>query len=96
MPSKSSTIVPKSQVSYPLTALHMKVGAYLCYCLLSPDLRNMTDELNAFDLCLIFIMFISVIRTCHNKLNSTCKCVDSSKEFTSKYGIVSRVDVLDN
>ena len=43
MPSKSSTIVPKSQVSYPLTALHMKVCAYLCYCLLSPDLSNMTD-----------------------------------------------------
>ena len=53
MPSKSSTIVPKSQVSWPLSALHIKVCADLCYCLLSPDLKNMRDELNTFDLCLI-------------------------------------------
>ena len=38
-----------------------------------------------------------VILTCHNKLNCTFNCFDkASNEFTVKFGIVSRVDVLDN
>ena len=42
-------------------------------------------------------MVISVIHTCHNKLHCTLKSVDkASKEFTVEFGIVSRVDVLDN
>ena len=41
-------------------------------------------------------MAMSVIRTCHNKLHCTLKSVDkASNEFTVKFGIVSRVDVLD-
>ena len=39
----SSTIVPKSWVSKPLSALHIKGCAYLCYCLLSSGLRNIRD-----------------------------------------------------
>ena len=43
------------------------------------------------------LMVISVIHTCHNKLHCTLKSVDkASKEFTVEFGIVSRVDVLDN
>ena len=42
-------------------------------------------------------MVMSVIRTCHDKLHSTFYRVDKpSNQFTSKFGIVSRVDVLDN
>ena len=42
-------------------------------------------------------MVMSVIRTRHNKLHCTLKSVDkASNEFTVKFGIVSRVDVLDN
>ena len=63
MPSKSSTSVPKSRVSYPLTALHKKVCTNLCYCLLSPDLRNMRHELNAFGLCLIINIYIYIPAT---------------------------------
>ena len=40
---------------------------------------------------------MSVIRTRHNKLHRTLKSVDkASNEFTVKFSIVSRVDVLDN
>ena len=43
------------------------------------------------------LMVMSVIRTCHKKLHCTLKSVDkASNEFTVKFGIVSRVDVLDN
>ena len=42
-------------------------------------------------------MVMSVIHTCHNKLHCTLKNVDkASNEFTSKFGIVFRVDVLNN
>ena len=42
-------------------------------------------------------MVMSVIRTCHNKLHCTLYRVGkASPHFTFKYGIVSRVDVLDN
>ena len=42
-------------------------------------------------------MVMSVIRTCHNKLHCTLYQVQkTSNQFTSKFGIVSRVDVLDN
>ena len=42
-------------------------------------------------------MVMSVIRTCHNKLNCTLYQVQkASNQFTFKFGIVSRVDVLDN
>ena len=52
-------------------------------------------ELNAFDFCSIVIMVVSVILTCHNKLN----CIFNapfSPYWTFKFGIVSRVDVPDN
>ena len=40
---------------------------------------------------------MSVIHTCHNKLHCTLKSVDkASNEFTVKFSIVPRVDVLDN
>ena len=40
---------------------------------------------------------MSVIRTCHTKLHYTLHQVQkASNQFTSKFGIVSRVDVLDN
>ena len=40
---------------------------------------------------------ISVIHTCHNQLNCAYNAPNkASPHFTSKYGIVSRVDVLDN
>ena len=40
---------------------------------------------------------MSVLCTCHNKLHCTLKRVKkASNEFTVKFGIVSRVDVLDN
>ena len=40
-------------------------------------------------------MFMSVISTCHNKLNCTFYWVGkASPYFTFKFGIVSRVDVL--
>ena len=42
------------------------------------------------------LMTMLVIHTCHNKLNRTGKCVDRSVQFTSKFGIVSWVDGLDN
>ena len=43
------------------------------------------------------VMFISVICTCHNKLNCTCnRPYKAPKHTTFKFGIVSRVDVLDN
>ena len=51
MPSKSSTIAPKSQVTKPLSALPIKVCANLCHFLLSQKCKR--HELNAFDLCLI-------------------------------------------
>ena len=42
-------------------------------------------------------MVMSVIRICHDKLHSTFYRVDKpSNQFASKFGIVSRVDVLDN
>ena len=42
-------------------------------------------------------MVISVIPTCHNKLHCTLYQVQkASNQFTSKLGIISRVDVLDN
>ena len=42
-------------------------------------------------------MVMSVIRTCHNKLHCTLYQVQkASNQFTSKLGIISRVDVLDN
>ena len=41
-------------------------------------------------------MVLSVIRTRYNKLNRTLYLVDkASKHITTKFGIVSRVDVLD-
>ena len=43
IPSKRSTMVPKSWVSQPLSAHHIRVYANLSYCLLSPDLRNIRD-----------------------------------------------------
>ena len=42
------------------------------------------------------LMVMSSIRTCHNKLNWTDYVEKASPYFTSKFGIVSRVDVLDN
>ena len=61
MPYKSSTIVPKSRVSWPLSALHREVCAnlYAIYCLLFPDLRNMRHEFNEFDLYLIINGYVS-------------------------------------
>ena len=42
-------------------------------------------------------MVMPVIRTCHNKLHCTLYQVEkASNQFTSKLGIISRVDVLDN
>ena len=42
-------------------------------------------------------MVMSVIHTCHNKLHCTLYQVEkASNQFTSKLGIISRVDVLDN
>ena len=43
------------------------------------------------------LMVKSVIHTVHNKLHYTFYCVHkASCHFTFKFGIVSRVDVLDN
>ena len=42
------------------------------------------------------LMVVSVIHTCHNKLHCTLYQVQKApKQFTSKFGIVSRVDILD-
>ena len=91
----SSTIVPKSWVSKPLSAMHIKGCAYLCYCLLSSDLRIMRDM--SWMHLIYVLMVISVICTCHNKLHCTLKSVDkASNEFTVEFGIVAMVDVLDN
>ena len=54
-------------------------------------------ELNALMICVWLLMVMSVIRTCHNKLNCMLKpYCKVSNEFTSEFGIVFRVDVLDN
>ena len=68
-----------------------------CYNLLSPDLRNMRDMSWMHSIYVWLLVVLSAIRTCHNKLNCTFYLVDkASKHITSKLGIVSRVDVLDN
>ena len=42
-------------------------------------------------------MFLSELHTCHNKLHCTFYFVrKASQHFTFKFGVVSRVDVLDN
>ena len=75
----------------------MKVCTNLCYSLPSPDLSNERHELNAFDIIIILLMVMSIIRTCHNKLHCTLYIVrKASPHFTSKIRIVSRVDVLDD
>ena len=97
MPSKSSTIVPKSRVSKPLSVLHIEVCANLCYCLLSPDFRNRRYMSWMHLICVWLLMVMSVIRTCHNKMHCTIHLAKkASCELTFKFGIVSRVDVLDN
>ena len=53
-------------------------------------------ELNTIDLCLIQLVVMTVICTCHNKLHITLRRDYASPEFTLKFSIVSRVDVLDN
>ena len=93
MPSKSSSIVlPKVQL-----ASHFQPGTTLCYCLLSPDLRNMRD-ISWMHLIYVWLLVVmSVICTCHNKLHCTLYQVQkASNQFTYKLGIISRVDVLDN
>ena len=97
MPSKSSTSVPKSWVSWPLSALHIKDCTSLCYCLLSPDLRN-TRDMSCMHLIYLWLLMVkSVIRTCHNKLNCTINLAwRASPRFKFDFGIVFRVDVLDN
>ena len=74
------------------------VCANLCHCLLSPDLRNMRDKgWMHLQIYVWLLMVMSVIHTCHNKLHCTFYLVDeASKQITSKFGIVSRVNVLDN
>ena len=53
--------------------------------------------LNTFDIFIWLLMVMSVIRTCHNKLHCTLYLVEkASPHFTSKLGIISRVDVLDD
>ena len=97
MPSKSNTVVPKSQVSFPLSALHKRVCANLCHCLLSPDLRNIRDMSWMHFIYVWLSMVTTVLRTCHNKLNCTFNWANkASCEFTFKFSIVSGVDVLDN
>ena len=59
---KVALLFPKVRLVTTLTALHIKFCAYLCYCLLSPDLSNMRDiiKLNAFDLRLIINVYVVV------------------------------------
>ena len=45
-------------------------------------------------ICVALLMVMSARRTCHNKLNFTFML--TSPRFKFKFGIVSRVDVLDN
>ena len=64
--------------------------------LLSTDLRNMRYKWNEL-IYVCRLMVQSVIHTFHNKLHYTFYCVPkASCHFTFKFGIVSRVDVLDN
>ena len=77
--------------------MRIKGCAYSRYCLLSPDLRN-TRDMSWLHLIYVWILMVmSVLHTCHNKLHCTLKRVNkASNEFTVKFGIVSRVDILDN
>ena len=96
MPSKSTTIV------FPTVRLasHFQpcFCTNLCYHSLSPDLKlNMRDTSWLHLICVWLLMVMSVIHTCHNKLNCTFKIpCKASLHFTFKFGIVPRVDVLDN
>ena len=48
-------------------------------------------------ICVWLLMVMSVIHTCHNKLHSSCYLISNvSHQFTFKFSIVSRVDVLDH
>ena len=74
----------------------MRVCAKLCKWLLSTDLRNMRHKWNEL-IYVCRLMVKSVIHTFHNKLHYTLYCLQqASSHFTCKFGIVSRVDVLDN
>ena len=54
-------------------------------------------DMSWIHLIYVWLITISVILTCHNKLNCTFNCFEkASNELTVKFGIVSRVDVLDN
>ena len=74
-----------------------KVCSSLCYCLLSTDLRN-TRDMSCMHLIYVWLLMVmSVIRTCHNKLNCTFNLAwKASPHFKFDFGIVFRVDVLDN
>ena len=74
-----------------------KVCTSLCYCLLSPDLRN-TRDMSCMHLIYVWLLIVmSVICTCHNKLNCTFNLAwKASPRFKFEFGIVFRVDVPDN
>ena len=94
MPSKSSTIDLKSRVSWPLSALHREVCANLYAVVYFFQISEIWD-MNLMDLiCVWLLIVMSLIRTCHNKLNYTLNI--PSPHFTFKFGIIPRVDVLDN
>ena len=62
-----------------------------------PDLRNMRDTSWIHLIYVWLLMFMSIIRTCHNKLHCTFYQVGkASPNLTFKFSIVSRVYVLDN
>ena len=94
MPYKSSTIVPKSRVSWPLSALHREVCANLYAIVYFFQISEIWD-MNLMNLIYIWLLMVmSLIRTCHNKLHYASNM--PSPHFTFKFGIISRVDVLDN